>query len=235
MPAGVTSISRTGVFQDLNLLEYTAALDLQESARQAKLKDRTLPDVVFFVQHPPVFTFGRNGGQENLIVSPDVLKQHGVDQVKTDRGGNITYHGPGQAVLYPVVDLEQARIGVSDFIYGLEQIMKNTAADFGVTVHRDPKNHGMWKGSRKIGSVGLSLRHGISIHGLALNVSVDLTPFTWIHPCGMSGVTMTSLAQELAAAGSPVTTLSMDRVRDRLAAHFCDWFGYDLKKEPAYV
>jgi lipoyl(octanoyl) transferase len=126
MPAGVTSISRTGVFQDLNLLEYTAALDLQESARQAKLKDRTLPDVVFFVQHPPVFTFGRNGGQENLIVSPDVLKQHGVAQVKTDRGGNVTYHGPGQAVLYPVVDLEQARIGVSDFIYGLEQIMKNT-------------------------------------------------------------------------------------------------------------
>jgi lipoyl(octanoyl) transferase len=235
MPAGVTSISRTGVFQDLNLLEYTTALDLQASARQAKLKDRTLPDVVFFVQHPPVFTFGRNGGQENLIVSLDVLKQHGVEQVKTDRGGNVTYHGPGQAVLYPVVDLEQARIGVSDFIYGLEQIMKNTAADFGVTVHRDPKNHGMWKGPRKIGFVGLSLRHGISIHGLALNVSVDLTPFTWIHPCGMSGVTMTSLAQELAAAGSPVTTLSMDRVRDRLAAHFCDWFGYDLKKEPAYV
>lgn len=235
MPAGVTSKSCTGVFQDLKLLEYTAALNLQESARQAKIQDRTLPDVVFFVQHPAVFTFGRNGGKENLVVSEDFLSDHGVDRVQTDRGGNVTYHGPGQAVLYPVVDLARARIGVSDFVYGLEQIMGNTAADFGVTVHRDPKNHGMWKGSKKIGSVGLSIKHGISIHGLALNVTVDLTPFSWIHPCGMSGVAMTSLAQELAAAGHTHPTLSMDAVREKLAAHFCTWFGCHLKEEPAYV
>lgn len=235
MPAGVTSISRKGVFQDLNLLEYTAALDLQEFARQAKIQDRTLPDVIFFVQHPAVFTFGRNGGKENLIVSENFLRARGIDLVQTDRGGNVTYHGPGQAVLYPVVDLERARIGVNDFVYGLEETMGKTAADFGVTVHRDPKNHGMWKGPRKIGSVGLSIRHGISIHGLALNVTVDLTPFAWINPCGMSGVAMTSLAQELAAAGHEGTALSMDAVRKKLAGYFCTWFGFHLPEEPAYV
>jgi len=235
MPARITSISRKGVFQDLNLLEYTAALDLQESVRRAKIQDRTLPDTVFFVQHPPVFTCGRNGGRENLIVSEDFLKDRGVDLVQTDRGGNVTYHGPGQAVLYPVMDLERARIGVSDFVYGLEAIMGNTAADFGVTVHRDPKNHGMWKGSKKIGSVGLSIRHGISIHGLALNVSLDLTPFAWINPCGMSGVAMTSLEQELAAAGQESTALAMDAVKEKLAGYFCTWFGFHLTEEPAYA
>ncbi|MFU8770552.1 MAG: lipoyl(octanoyl) transferase LipB, partial [Desulfotignum sp.] len=168
-------------------------------------------------------------------VSEDFLKDRGVDLVQTDRGGNVTYHGPGQAVLYPVMDLERARIGVSDFVYGLEAIMGNTAADFGVTVHRDPKNHGMWKGSKKIGSVGLSIRHGISIHGLALNVSLDLTPFAWINPCGMSGVAMTSLEQELAAAGQESTALAMDAVKEKLAGYFCTWFGFHLTEEPAYA
>lgn len=226
MPQRINTLSRAGVFQDLGLLEYTRALDLQETARREKLEDRTRPDTIFFVQHPPVFTFGRNGGKENLTVSEDFLKDRGVTLVQTDRGGNVTCHGPGQAVLYPVVDLEQARIGVTDFVYGLEEIMGQTARDFGVPIHRDPRNHGMWKGPRKIGSVGLSIKHGISIHGLALNVSMDLTPFSWINPCGMSGVSMTSLKQELENQGVTDPPLPMDAVKETLITYFCRWFQY---------
>lgn len=226
MPQRINTLSRAGVFRDLGLLEYTRALDLQETVRREKLEDRTRPDTIFFVQHPPVFTFGRNGGRENLTVSEDFLKDRGVSLVQTDRGGNVTCHGPGQAVLYPVVDLEQARIGVTDFVYGLEEIMGQAARDFGVPIHRDPRNHGMWKGSKKIGSVGLSIKHGISIHGLALNVSMDLTPFSWINPCGMSGVSMTSLKQELEDQGVVDPPLPMDAVKETLITYFCRWFQY---------
>jgi lipoate-protein ligase B len=235
MPQRINTLSRAGVFQDLGLLEYTKALDFQETARREKLDDRTRPDKIFFVQHPPVFTFGRNGGKENLTVSEDFLRDRGVALVQTDRGGNVTYHGPGQAVLYPVVDLEQARIGVTDFVYGLEEIMGRTAKDFGVPIHRDSRNHGMWKGPRKIGSVGLSIKHGISIHGLALNVSMDLTPFSWINPCGMSGLSMTSLKQELEDQGCADSPLPMDTVKETLITYFCQWFHFHPVKEKESV
>lgn len=235
MSQRIKSISREGVFQDLGLLEYTAALNLQETARREKTADRSLPDRIFFVQHPSVFTFGRNGGKENLTVSESFLKERGVALVQTDRGGNVTYHGPGQAVLYPVVDLDQARIGITDFVYGLEEIMGRTAGDFGVSIHRDPRNHGMWKGSKKIGSVGLSIKHGISIHGLALNVSMDLTPFSWINPCGMSGLAMTSLEQELEDQGVKDPLLPMDAVKETLIAYFCQWFHFHPVKEKESV
>ena len=212
-------------------MEYTRALALQEAARREKIENRSRPDKIFFVQHPSVFTFGRNGGQENLTVSQDFLKDRGVALVQTDRGGNVTFHGPGQAVLYPVVDLEQARIGVTDFVYGLEEIMGQTAKDFGVSIHRDPRNHGMWKGSKKIGSVGLSIKHGISIHGLALNISMDLTPFSWINPCGLTGVSMTSLKQELKDQGVNSPLLPMDAVRETLITYFCQWFHFHPVKE----
>jgi lipoate-protein ligase B len=235
MPQRINTLSRAGVFQDLGLLEYTAALALQETARQNKIADRTVPDMIFFVQHPSVFTFGRNGGQENLTVSENFLKDRGVALVQTDRGGNVTYHGPGQAVLYPVVDLEQARIGVTDFVYGLEEIMGQTARDFGVPIHRDPRNHGMWRGARKIGSVGLSIKHGISIHGLALNVSLDLTPFSWINPCGMSGLSMTSLKQELEDRGLSDSPLPMDAVKETMITYFCQWFHFHPVKESVHA
>lgn len=234
MPEGIKTRLRTCVFQDLQVLEYRRALDLQLDVRNAKIQDRSLQDILFFVQHPPVFTFGRNGGKENLTVSENFLKIRGINTVQTDRGGNITYHGPGQAVLYPVVDLERARIGVADFVYGLEEIMGRTALDFGVKINRDPRNHGMWIGSKKIGSVGLSIRHGISMHGLALNISLDLTPFSWINPCGMAGVSMTSLEQQLTGYGNKRCCISMDAVKEKLVAYFCTWFGFHLKKEPVY-
>ena len=226
---------RTCVFQDLQVLEYRRALDLQLDVRNAKIQDRALQDHLFFVQHPPVFTFGRRGGKENLMKPEIFLAQQGIDMVQTDRGGNITYHGPGQAVLYPVVDLERARIGVADFVYGLEEIMGRTALDFGVKINRDPRNHGMWKGAKKIGSVGLSIRHGISIHGLALNVSLDLTPFSWINPCGLSRVAMTSLEKELRKSQKKENHIPMEAVKEKFVTYFCRVFDFNLVREAAHV
>ncbi|WP_338033280.1 lipoyl(octanoyl) transferase LipB [Desulfobulbus alkaliphilus] len=226
---------RTCVFQDLQVLEYRRALDLQVEARNAKIQDRSLPDQLFFVQHPPVFTFGKRGGKENLVKSEFFLEQQGIDMVQTDRGGNITYHGPGQAVLYPVVDLERACIGVADFVYGLEEIMGRTAEDFGVAINRDPRNRGMWKGSRKIGSVGLSIKRRISIHGLALNVSLDLTPFSWINPCGLSRAAMTSLQQELQISQKRDLSVSMDAVKEKFVTYFCRLFHFQLTRETIHA
>jgi lipoyl(octanoyl) transferase len=235
MPERIRSAVRTCVFHNLQVLEYRRALALQVEARNAKIQDRSLPDQLFFVQHPPVFTFGKRGGKENLMKSDVFLEQQGIDMVQTDRGGNITYHGPGQAVLYPVVDLDRACIGVADFVYGLEEIMGRTAEDFGVAINRDPRNRGMWKGSRKIGSVGLSIRRRISIHGLALNVSLDLTPFSWINSCGLSQVAMTSLQQELQISQKRDISVSMDAVKEKFVTYFCRLFHFQLIRETTHA
>ena len=220
--------NRTCVFQDLGILEYNDTLKLQEATRSAKVENDLEPDRVFFVQHPPVFTLGKRGGLENLMVSKDFLDKKGIQTVQTNRGGNITYHGPGQAVLYPIVDLEQAKIGVADFVTGLEEGMLRTVGEFNVEAKRDPKNHGLWVGDRKIGSVGLSIKHGISIHGLALNVNLDLTPFTWANPCGLSNVSMTSLEKEIPSKGE---IPSMETIKDRFKEYFCTIFKYKEKSE----
>ncbi len=173
---------RRGVFTDLGLMDYDNALELQKKTRDKIIESPGEPDHIYFVQHPRVYTLGKNGGKENIMVSQSFLTSENIRVVHTKRGGNITYHCPGQAVLYPVVNLEKAKITVEDFVSGLEEIMKLTARDFGVQTAGNPKNRGLWVGEHKIGSVGLALRKGVSIHGLALNVDPDLTPFSWINP-----------------------------------------------------
>lgn len=229
MSEGIALRERTCVFQDLGILEYRRTLELQEATRSAKIEDPSQADRVFFVQHPSVFTLGKRGGLENLMVDKKFLEEKGIQTVQTDRGGNITYHGPGQAVLYPVVDLERARIGVADFVEGLEELMMRTAAHFGIEAKRDAKNHGLWVKNKKIGSVGLSIKHGISIHGLALNFTLDLTPFTWANPCGMSDVSMTSVQEELKQAGENVDHLDMADVTRRFNTYFCEIFNFSCK------
>ena len=229
MSEGIALRERTCVFQDLGILEYRRTLELQEATRSAKIEDPSQADRVFFVQHPSVFTLGKRGGLENLMVDKKFLEEKGIQTVQTDRGGNITYHGPGQAVLYPVVDLERARIGVADFVEGLEELMMRTAAHFGIEAKRDAKNHGLWVKNKKIGSVGLSIKHGISIHGLALNFTLDLTPFTWANPCGMSDISMTSIQEELKQMGHSTDPLDMAEVTHCFKTHFCEIFNFSCK------
>ncbi len=203
---------------DLPETPYRQVWELQGRLAAARKDGVIDTDVVIFVEHPPVFTLGRRGGLENLIVSRTFLDRSGIPLVQVERGGNITFHGPGQLVAYPIVDLQAAGLKVVDYVQGLEEVMIRTAAHWGVAAVRDPRNRGVWIGDNKLGSVGISVRRGISFHGLALNVNLSLEPFGWIHPCGLPDVGVTSLARELGE------TLPMDAVRrvaaDRMAAVF---------------
>jgi len=221
---------RSCVFIDLNILEYKRALDLQIQTLNAKIDNRLVEDQIFLVEHPSVFTLGKRGGQEHLSVAREFLSTKGIDVVQTDRGGNITYHGPGQAVMYPIVDLEKNKISVKDFVHGLEEIMKRTAADFGIDADRDERNHGIWVKNSKIGSVGISIRKGISFHGLAMNINPDLEPFSWINPCGLTHISITSIEKEIARFQSGTSakdyTISMDQIKTYFIKHFSYVFNY---------
>jgi len=180
---------------DLPQTDYGHAQSLQEQCVAAKADGRLREDLVFLLEHPAVFTLGRNGGRENLMVSDAFLDEAGVSVMPSERGGNITYHGPGQIVGYPVVDLQRARMGVGDYVSALEDLMLAVAQEWGVVADRDSRNRGIWVSGAKAGSIGLCLRHGMTFHGFALNVNNDLTPFEWVNPCGLAGVRMTSLRQ----------------------------------------
>lgn len=178
-------------------MDYRAAWQLQSelvSARSQGVIDR---DMVLLVEHPAVFTLGRRGGLEHLLVSEKFLQSTGIPIVPVERGGVITFHGPGQLVVYPIIDLKARRFGVVEFVEALEAVMLGTVGCWGIAAERNTANRGIWVGNRKMGSIGIAIRKGVSFHGLALNVNIDLTPFSWIQPCGLQGVCMTSMRREL--------------------------------------
>lgn len=182
---------------ELGLVPYHQAHRLQldmVAARRAGSLDR---DLFLCVEHPPVFTLGRRGDRSHLGISEAQLAERGIDLVAIERGGEITYHGPGQLVVYPIIDLRAARLSVSAYVERLEGLMLAVAADLGVSAGRDSRNRGIWVGNEKLGSIGIAIRHGISFHGLALNVECDLAPFSWINPCGLAGIAMTSISRQL--------------------------------------
>jgi len=206
---------------DLPATSYDEIHRLQKRLVAARSAGTLARDVLIIVEHAPVYTFGRHGGRENLLVDDAFLARKSIDLAQTERGGNVTYHGPGQLILYPIMNLHAARLGVADYVYFCEEIMIRTAADFSVTAVRNEVNHGVWVGPSKLGSVGIAIRRGICFHGLALNVNCNLTPFTWINFCGLAGTVMTSLEQ---ASGTPV---SMQTVRRRMRHYFTVIFEVD--------
>ena len=204
---------------DFERLDYRKAWALQEKLVTARGAGILPTDIVLFLEHPPVFTLGRRGGRECMLVSDAFLKKAGIPVIQVERGGYITYHGPGQLVVYPIVDLQSARIKVVDFVSGLEDVMLQTAESWGIASKRNDANRGIWVGPKKMGSIGIAVRRGISFHGLALNVQTDLTPFSWIQPCGLQHVSMTSMQQETAQP------LSMQQVRKDVKKQFELVFG----------
>jgi lipoate-protein ligase B len=207
---------------DLGLIDYREAWKLQTDLVDARIKNDILSDVVLFLEHSPVFTLGRRGGDENLLVSASFLEKSGISVVQVERGGNITYHGPGQLVVYPIMDLHTARIGVVEFVEALEEIMLKTVAHWGIKAERNSANRGIWIGEKKLGSIGIALRKGVSFHGLALNINLSLLPFSWIQPCGLQDVQMTSMKQALSR------DVSRMRVQEKLKENFASVFGMQL-------
>lgn len=178
---------------EAGLLEYRQALALQEQLVERRIKGDLKQDIVLALEHPPVFTLGSRGGLESLKIDPVLLQKKGIDIVETGRGGVITYHGPGQLILYPIVDLARLGMKVGLFIDRLEELMIRLSRVFGVAPSRDVRNRGVWVGDDKLGSLGIRVRKSVSFHGFALNVSTDLAPFDWIDPCGLTETRMTSL------------------------------------------
>jgi lipoate-protein ligase B len=208
---------------DLPVTEYREAWDLQHklvSARKDQIIDK---NVVLFLEHPPVFTLGRRGGLDNLTVSEGFLEKTGISVIHVERGGDITYHGPGQLVVYPIIDLRDSGLRVLDYVTALEEVIIRAAKDWGVVAERSPMNRGVWIANKKLGSIGITVRRGVSFHGIAFNVNVVLEPFDWINPCGLKGISMTSMERELSHQ------LSMHEMREAVKRHMETVFGMEME------
>jgi lipoate-protein ligase B len=182
---------------DLPETEYRTALDIQHRLVIRRASGRLAQDVLLLLEHSPVFTLGRRGSRKHLLVDEAFLRLKGIPVVRAERGGEITYHGPGQLVGYPILDLLSLRLGVQDLQGALEEVMIRTLGDWQIGAHRSPESRGVWVEKGKVGSIGIAIRRGVSFHGFALNVNTSLEPFSWIHPCGLEGVQVTSMGQLL--------------------------------------
>ena len=185
----------TLLFKDLGTLEYSAALALQENLVEKKQKE-DFPDILLFVEHPHVITLGRGGKEANIVAAAEVAV------IRSSRGGDVTYHGPGQLVGYPIVLLEHGGRAVRRFVAELEELLLEVSEQFGVRAAVRPAHPGIWVGDKKLASIGIEVRRGVSRHGFALNADVDLEPFAAIVPCGMPGLELTDLSR---AAGTKVS------------------------------
>lgn len=197
------------VVRNLGRLGYRDAWDVQH-ATHAGVVAGELPPTLLLVEHDPVLTFGRKGGRDHLLVSEAELQKRGFELIDIERGGDVTYHGPGQLVGYPILPIGRK---VRDYLRRLEDAVVDLAADYGVTAEGSPGYAGVWIGNEKLCAIGVAVQRGVSFHGFALNVATDLRDFETIVPCGLEGTGVTSLSR---LTGRPVT---IDEARDRLVPH----------------
>ncbi|MCL4522635.1 MAG: lipoyl(octanoyl) transferase LipB [Acidobacteria bacterium] len=212
---------------ELGHIGYAEACALQRALVAARKAD-SIPNVLLLCEHPHVITLGRNGKREHLLASDHLLRQMGVGFCETDRGGDITYHGPGQVVGYPIVKLSEIRRDVAWYVRQLEETMIRTTASFGLTASRIAGKTGIWvqaadAGEEKLGAIGVHLSRWVTSHGFAYNVSTDLRYFDLIVPCGLTGTRATSLEKLLGRA------LPREDVAAQLVRHFGDAFGFAMR------
>lgn len=199
---------------------YNDTLELQRRYFEAVIGGGR--GVVIFVEHNHVYTLGKSGHQNNLLVNEQFLSQIGATYVKTDRGGDITYHGPGQIVIYPIVNLTELGISLRDYIFKLEQTIIDTVATYGIAGGRIDGATGVWiEGQRKIAAIGVKASRGVTMHGAALNVNTDLSYFSHINPCGFVDKGVTSIENE-------GVSVNMDEVKSELLKNFTKNFGVSI-------
>ena len=180
-----------------------------------------LPALLLLLQHPHVYTLGRRGAETDILVSPDTIHELGADVYHTDRGGEATYHGPGQLVGYPILDLRAAGLGPLAYVRALERVIISTLAELGIHATTEDRPTGVWVDDAKIAAIGVRVSRGVTMHGFALNVSPDLSYFGHIVPCGMPGASVTSIAEQ--GVRPDLSTVS-----EILTNHFADILGYSL-------
>ena len=212
---GVLTVERLGT------VAYEPAWELQDELAQQR-RERRIGDRLLLVEHFPVYTVGRGGQESNLLATPERLRTLGARLIRVDRGGDVTFHGPGQLVAYPIVELHDA-LDLRRYVRTLESAIIDTAATFGVSAGRVEGLTGVWvEDQRKLAAIGVRVKRGVTTHGLALNVNADLRWFDEMIPCGIPGKGTTSLAREL---GGP---MEMERVEDELARQLAGHFGLQL-------
>lgn len=202
--------------------QYRDFLEQQEELLKARIADE-VGDTVLFLEHEPVVTAGRRLRAEHLLVSPEYLNAQGVDFFQTSRGGDLTFHGPGQLVMYPIMKLGQAQADAHSYLNSLEEIAIRTAADFGVTAYRRAGMNGAWTDAGKIAAIGFHLRRWVTSHGISFNIAPDLRGFSLIVPCGLHGEKVASLKAVLGEACPSVAD-----VRERMLSHFSNVCGRKL-------
>jgi lipoyl(octanoyl) transferase len=205
--------------RDLGLVPYAAALLLQEECVRARSAGRA-PDTLLLVEHEPIYTLGRNADARHVRASPAELAARGIRVVRTTRGGEVTYHGPGQIVGYPILCLTGNGRGPVWLVTRLEEVLIRTLAAYGVAAATDPVNRGVWIGREKIAAIGVRVTHGVSMHGFSLNVKVRLEDYVGITPCGIEGRGVTSLDRHVAGVAPAA-------VKTVLIRAFREVFGYD--------
>lgn len=240
-------LKQSVIFQDLGQMDYKSAWDYQENLLQENVRIKSkayaleagsvperadLPEItrhhLLFVEHPPVYTLGKSGQKENILISEETLNGKGIGFFHTNRGGDITYHGPGQIVGYPILDLEKFYTDIGKYLRNIEEVMIRTLSEYGITGDRSPGETGVWidpdiKGrERKICAIGVRSSRWITMHGFALNVNTDLGYFNHIIPCGIINKQVTSLEKELGYE------LDMDEVKEKVKKNFEKVFDVQL-------
>ena len=211
------------LFKNLGRLDFIAALSQQEQLLELKQREGTA-DILLFVEHPHVYTIGRGGDLNNVLAAQDVPLH------RTSRGGDVTYHGPGQLVVYPIIDLRsKLRKDVHRYVRNMELTTIETLRDFGIEATRRPPYTGIWCDNRKIAAIGVAVRRCITFHGLALNVNTDLSYFSRIIPCGLSWADVTSMAKELGKEQSQT------QVQAGFLHHFAELFAYSHVEEASEI
>jgi lipoate-protein ligase B len=198
---------------------YAEVLALQERLHAQRAAGE-IPDTVLLLEHSPVYTLGRSASESNILYSEEALRQAGIERVVTSRGGDVTYHGPGQLVGYPIMHLGDAGLRVLEYVSGLEEALIRAVAAYGIEAGRDARNRGVWVGNSKLAALGIRVAHQVTMHGFALNVNTRLDDYRGIVACGLRDAGITSLSRLLGR------TLDMADVKKRVAVALRDVFGY---------
>lgn len=208
---------------DLDRKDYKETWDLQRTIHEKRVNNR-VPNTLILVEHNPVITMGKSGQQDNVLFPVHFLREKGVDFYHIERGGDATFHGPGQLVGYPIFNVRDGLAGIKPFISKIEESIIATLVDFGIKAEKREKMIGVWTEKGKICSVGVAVKRWVSFHGFALNVNTDLAYFDLIVPCGLKNVEMTSMQQILGRE------ISMDEVKKSIIIKFGKVFNQDISK-----
>jgi lipoate-protein ligase B len=217
-------MTNKGYIFDLGLMDYEKAWNLQRQLWSKRVEEE-LPDSLLILEHPHVITLGRRGHRDHLKVAPEILEAMKVSIFHVERGGDITYHGPGQMVVYPILDLKDYGYRLIRYVDQLEEVILHVLRDFGIEGKKDPSNRGIWANGDKIASIGVAIKRWVSFHGFALNYETDLKYFDLMDPCGLVGEKMTSMAKILGKK------ICRKELAERIIFHFKEVFkkGWEEK------